>query len=251
VSNEDFRRELGQAFDDMTGSHSAALPDRVRSSLAQAPEQRGPYWIAGVAAALIAVVVIGVLVVANPLNRHALVVPGTGSSPTPSATTQPSPTASPSTPPDSSLPPFVCNSSTGLVAKPTTPGPPPVAFIDLVRTGTHTGYDRITIEFNNTDPSQVDVTPQGNATFTQGASGQPVTLAGSAGILITMKGADEHTAYSGPTDFKTGYSVLVEARQVQDFEGTVQWALGLSKSACYRAFFLTSPDRLVIDVQTS
>jgi hypothetical protein len=66
-----------------------------------------------------------------------------------------------------------------------------------------------------------------------------------------MHGADEHTSYSGPTDIKTGYSVLVEARQMQDFEGTVQWALGLSKSACYRVFFLTNPDRLVIDVQTS
>jgi hypothetical protein len=65
-----------------------------------------------------------------------------------------------------------------------------------------------------------------------------------------MKGADEHTSYSGPTDYKTGYPVLEEARQVQDFEGTVKWGLGLSKAACYRAFFLTNPDRLVIDVQT-
>ena len=93
--------------------------------------------------------------------------------------------------------------------------------------------------------------PQSNANFTQGASGQPVTLAGSAGILVTMHGADEHTSYSGSTDFKTSYSVLVEARQVQDFEGVVQWGLGLSKTACYRAFFLTNPDRLVIDIQTS
>jgi hypothetical protein len=65
-----------------------------------------------------------------------------------------------------------------------------------------------------------------------------------------MKGTDEHTAYNGPIDFKTGYPVLLEARQVQDFEGTVQWGLGLSKTACYRAFFLTNPYRLVIDIQT-
>jgi hypothetical protein len=256
MTNENFRRELGQVFDDMTGSPSSALPDRVRSSLANAPEQSGPYWIAGVAAVLIALVVIGVIFVGNPLNRQPnRIVPGAGSSPSPTAaaSASASPSASPSaqaTPADSSLPPFTCNSSTGFVMKATTPPQPPVAFVDLVRTGTHSGYDRITIEFNNTDPSQVELQPQGNAQFTQGASGQTVTLAGSAGILITMKGADEHTAYSGPIDFKTGYPVLVEARQVQDFEGTVQWGLGMSKSACYRAFFLTNPYRLVVDIQT-
>jgi hypothetical protein len=50
VTNENFRRELGHVFDDMAGSPSAALPDRVRSSLAAAPEHSGPFWIAGVAA---------------------------------------------------------------------------------------------------------------------------------------------------------------------------------------------------------
>ena len=119
----------------------------------------------------------------------------------------------------------------------------------MIRTGTHAGYDRITIEFQNGLPASLEITPQSNATFTQGASGQQVTLPGAAGMLVTMKGADEHTDYSGSIDFKTGYPVLLEARQVQDFEGTVQWGLGLSKSPCYRAFFLTNPARFVIDIQ--
>jgi hypothetical protein len=248
MTNENFRNELGHVFDDVAGSPSAALPDRVRSSLAQAPEQRGPFWIAGLAAAVIAAVVIGVLVVANPLNhRPTAVVPGGGSSPTPTASQSTSPSPSPS----NNLPAFVCNSSSGFARKDTTPVPqPPVVFVDRVSTGTHSGYDRITIEFANGIPANSDVTPQNNSTFTQGASGQQVTLAGTAGLLITIKGADEHTSYSGPTDIKTGFAVLVEARQMQDFEGTVQWGLGLSKTACYRAFFLTNPDRLVIDVQT-
>jgi hypothetical protein len=251
MTNENFRRELGHVFDEMTGSPSSALPDRVRSSLANVPEQRGPYWIAGLAAAAIAAVVIAVLFVANPLNHQPKgIVPGSGSSPTPSAAASPSPSSSTqTTPPDSALLPFACNSGTGFVTKATTPPQPPVAFIDQVRVGTHAGYDRVTIEFNNTDPSQVDVTPQSSPSFTQSPSGQSVTLSGTAGVLITMKGADEHTAYSGSTDLKTGYSVLVEARQLQDFEGTVQWGLGLSKPACYRAFFLTNPARLVIDIQ--
>jgi hypothetical protein len=252
MTNENFRRELGHVFDEMAGSPSSALPDRVRSSLAYVPEQKGPYWIAGLAAAVIAVVVIGVLFVANPLNHPAnRIVPGAGASPTPSASLSPSPIPSAQpTPPDSSLPAFTCNSSTGFLAKPTTPASPPVAYIDMIRTGTHTGYDRITIEFQNGMPASGDVNPQSNATFTQGASGQQVSLRGTAGILLTIQGADEHTDYSGPIDFKTGYPVLLEAGQVQDFEGTVEWGFGLSKSACYRAFFLTNPTRLVIDIQT-
>jgi hypothetical protein len=244
MTNENFRRELGHVFDEMAGSSSNALPDRVRSSLADVPERRGPYWIAGVAAAVIAVVVIGVLFVGNPLRHQpAKIVPGAGASPTPSASQSASPSASP-TP---SSQPFVCASPTTFTGQQA----PLSAYVDAVRTGAHAGYDRLTIEFQNGIPASVDISPQSSAVFTRSPSGQPVALAGSAGILITLHGADEHTAYSGSTDLKTGYPEgLVEAGQVQDFEGTVQWGLGLSKPACYRGFFLTSPDRLVIDIQT-
>jgi len=142
---------------------------------------------------------------------------------------------------------FVCGSSTTISSQ----NPQLSAYIDAVRTGTHAGYDRITIEFQNGQPGSVELRPQNNATFTSSPKGEVVTLAGSAGILVVIHGADEHTAYSGATDFKTGYPVLLEERQMEDFEGTVQWGLGLSKSACYRAFFLANPTRLVIDVQVS
>ncbi len=252
MTREDFRRELGNAFDAISGSPSPALSDRVRSAVADAPERRGPVWIAGLAAAVIAVLLVGVLVVAN--NRHQPVVPGAPTaSPSASAATSPTPSpsaapsASPSATPDTSLPPFVCTSSSSITGQ----GAPLSAYIDRVQTGSHAGYDRLTIEFNNGQPANIDVTPQSGTTFTQGGSGQPVTLAGQAGILVSIHSADAHTAYSGPTDFLTGYSAMVEVRQVEDFEGYVQYGIGLSKTACYRAFILTNPTRLVIDVQVS
>jgi hypothetical protein len=250
MSRESFRRDLNRAFEAMSGPPSPALSARVRSALnEQAPARQGPFWIAGLAAALIAAIVIGVFVVAN-LNRHLTSgVPGTLPSASPSARVSASPSVTPTpvqTPPDSSLPPFVCGSSSSIVSQNAALS----AYVDAVRTGTHTGYDRITIEFQNGQPGSVELRPQSNSTFTQGASGQSVTLAGSAGLLVVIHSADEHTAYSGATDFKTGYPVLLEARQMEDFEGYVQWGLGLSKSACYRAFFLTNPTRLVIDIQT-
>jgi hypothetical protein len=248
VSNENFRRELGHVFDDVAGSPSAALSDRVRSLLSEVPEQRGPFWIAGVAAAVIAAVVIGVLFVANPLNRPANTVgPGVGSSPTPSAS--PSPGSSPSvTPtPDSKLPPFVCASSAPINSTQA----PLVAFIDDLRTGTHPGYDRLTVQFQNGQPASIELRPQSGTTFTNSPKGDQVTLTGANGVLVIIHGADLHTSYGGSTDIKTGYATLVEVRQLEDFEGVVQLGLGVSGATCYRAFILTNPVRLVIDVQAS
>ncbi len=247
MSNEDFRRELGHVFDEMTGSPSPALPDRVRSSLANVPEQRGPYWIAGVAAAVMAVVVIGILFVGNPLNRQANTVgPGVGPSPSPSASLEPSPSPSPAATPDSSLPAFACISSAqhydGAQA-------PAQAVIGSVRTGTHPGYDRVTIELTSGALTDVQLQVQAGTLFTRSPRGDQVTLAGKNGILLIIRGADMHTGYSGPTDIKTGYATLVEVQQVEDFEGVVQLGLGVSGATCYRAFVLTNPERLVIDIQ--
>jgi hypothetical protein len=245
VSNENFRRELGHVFDDMTGSPSPALPDRVRSSLANVPEQRGPYWIAGVAAAVLAAVVIGILFVGNPLNRQANTIgPGVGPSPSPTAVGV-SPSPSPSPTPSSQ--PFTCGSSTAFTAQQA----PQSAYVDAVRTGAHPGYDRLTIEFQNGQPQTIQLNPQSNTAFTRDGIGDTVTLAGKDGLLITIFSGDAHTAYSGPSDIKTGYAGLLEVRLTGDYEGYVHFGLGLAAPACYRAFILNNPARLVIDVQTA
>ena len=246
MTREDFRRELSNAFDAISGSPSPALSDRVRSSLAETPEHRGPVWIAGLAAAVIAVLLVGVLVVAS--NRHQLippVAPAGSPSASPATSPVPSPSVAPSASPVVSGPPFACGSSSI-----TGQGAPLSAYIDAVRVGTHAGYDRLTIEFSDGQPASIDVASQSGTTFTQDGSGQPVTLAGQAGILVTIHTADAHTNYGGPTDFKTGYSVMVEVRQVGDYEGYVHYGIGLSKTACYRAVILTNPVRLVVDIQT-
>jgi hypothetical protein len=235
MTNENFRRELGNVFDEITGSPSGALPDRVRSSLANVPEQRGPYWIAGVAAALIALVVVGVLFVGNPLKHQSpKTVPGTG--PTPTATASPTPTV-----------PFVCTSSAPI----TSTGAAPVVLIDSLQASTHSGFDQLTIGFQNGQPASVELRPQPGTSFTLGASGQNVALAGKSGLLVVIHGADLHSSYSGSTDIKPGYPALVEIRQIEDFEGVVQLGLGITGEACYRTTVLANPDRLVIDIEAA
>jgi hypothetical protein len=241
VSNDDFRRELNATFDEISGSPSPALRDRVRASIAQAPEARGPFWIAAVAAAVLAVLIIGVLFVSNPLRRPTSPVGVGGPSPTASASPSPSPT--------SNLPAFVClaGSASGehSVAS-------PVAYVSGLRTGAHTGYDRLTIDFSGGGPDgTVEVKPQSGATFTASPSGMLITLKGNNGILVVIHGADLHTSYSGSVDINTGYATMVEVRRVEDFEGVVQLGIGINGAACYRAFWLSNPDRLVIDVEAA
>jgi hypothetical protein len=125
-----------------------------------------------------------------------------------------------------------------------------VVFISAVRTGSHTGYDRVTIEFANGIPQDVTVSaPAPGTAFTLSPSGMQATLKGDHGILITVHGSDLHTSYTGSTDIVTGDPTIAEVRRVQDFEGVVQLGLGVNGIGCYNAFWMTGPDRLVIDVQ--
>ena len=249
MGNENFRDDLNRVFDQVTGSPSPALSDRVRSAVATAPEARGPYWIAAVAAAVIAALIVGVLFVANPLRRPTAPV-GTGPTSSPSVVASPSPSSTPT--PSAQLPTFACAQQDFVFRQTTPPQPtPPVAFVSALRTGTHGTYDRITIEFGNGVPHDVQVgSPGSSTTFTMSPSGQTVTLKGDHGILVVIHGADLHTSYSGSIDIVTGYATLAEVRRVEDFEGVVQLGLGVNGAGCYRAFWLTNPDRLVIDVQT-
>ena len=219
MSNDDFRRELNNVFDDVSGPPSSGLRDRVRSGIAGAPEARSPYWIAGVAACVLTALIVGALYVANPLRRSIGPIPG--GMPTPTATGQ------------------TWARAVGVV----------VAFVSALRTASQGSYDRLTIEFQGGSPTDVRIKGQSGTTFTASPSGQQVTLTGTDGIQIVMRDTDLHTSYSGSTDIITGYNGLAEVRRLEDFEGVVQLGLGVNGPACYRAFFLASPSRLVVDVQ--
>jgi hypothetical protein len=150
---------------------------------------------------------------------------------------------------DSSIPawfsalPFNCLGSAGLAS-----GSAPVtAYVDGVRAATRGAYDSVTIEFAGGGPGETTLSTQSSAEFTQGPSGQPVTLKGKDGAVVTLHSTDGHTRYSGPADIQSTYPVVLELRKLQDFEGTVQWAIGLSQLPCYRMAFLSNPTRLVID----
>lgn len=151
------------------------------------------------------------------------------------------PPVSPPQPP-ASLAPFQCADASGGVSG--------NANLTAVRLAEQAGFDRFVLQFDARVPSYT-VKRQAKPAFKNGASGQSVTVSGAAGVLVQIHPATASGSYIGATDIlHSNYSVLVEAKVVEDFEGYLSWGLGLAKPVCLRAFTLSDPPRLVIDFNT-
>ena len=119
-----------------------------------------------------------------------------------------------------------------------------------VRVAHHDGYDRLVLDFPTTNSMpEYQLDRQTTANFVRDASGQPVTLSGSAGIRIVLRNADIVTG--APTDLKPNVPEIREVAQIGNFERVVSYGAGLSTPACIRVLELSGPTRLVIDVQTA
>lgn len=149
------------------------------------------------------------------------------------------------TAPGTNLPAFACADITGGAAG--------TAKVTAVRVSEQAdaGYDRWVLQFDSKVP-QYTIKRQAKPTFKSGATGQTLTLSGTAGVLIRVHSASESGSYTGPSDFVHGeFTILKEARLVEEFEGYVSWGVGLNKPVCMRAFTLSDPSRLVVDFSTT
>jgi hypothetical protein len=247
LGKDDFRHELNDAVDSIAGPPSPVMRDRVRSALVEATDRPRTFRLAGVAAALMALTVVGTFYIVSQNQNFVSARPLGHSSPSvPSSPQSPLPSPSPS------VPTFMCTASTLSAQVPAKP----VAYVTDVRTGAHgsPGYDRVTIEFSNGLPQSIEVRPQVGTTFMRGGSGALVTLRGRNGLLILMRGdlhgADAHTFYLGHAqNTKPNYPSLVEVRVLEDNEGVVQLGLGINGPACYSTAVYSNPTRIVIDIQ--
>src|SRR5919204_1189089 len=139
------------------------------------------------------------------------------------------------------LPAFTCTDESGGVES-------AQATVSALRVAHHDGYDRLVIEFAGSSIPKYQLTRQASSTFVEGASGMPRTLEGSAGIRAVMHGTDISSGV--PSDLKPRLPEIREVRQVGNFERVVSYGIGLKDQACFRAFTLSAPTRLVIDVET-
>lgn len=151
------------------------------------------------------------------------------------------PPVTPPTPPGTNLPPFQCADASG--------GRTGVANTSTARVAEQPGFDRFVLQFDPIVPTYA-IKRQDKPVFPLGASGDTVTLSGTAGVLVTVHSATGATTFQGSTDLvHPEFQLIKEARQTQDFEGYVSWGIGLSRPACMRAFVLDDPARLVVDFQ--
>ncbi len=181
---------------------------------------------------------------ATPTPSPGPTVPAT-TSPTATATdgdTTPSP--APTTTPDGEA--FSCDLPV------VEPGSVPIANIVDVRVGTHDGYDRLVVEFEQGTPEFT--LDRAEPPFTEDGSGFPVEVEGESFLGLVMRGGTKQTdagtsSYEGPTEFDTGFPMLVHVVEAGDFERQSTWYLGLTEEACVRVLLLGEPPRLVIDVE--
>jgi len=190
----------------------------------------------------LALLVISILTACGPqLAQTASVTPGATGAANASGPRISQPPVAPPTPPGTNLPDFACTDFSG--------GKTGVANTITARVGELATYDRFVLQFESIVPTY-SVTRQDKPVFPLGASGQTVTLSGTAGVLVRVHSATGATTFTGSTDLiHPEFQVLKEARQTEDFEGYVSWGLGVSKPTCIRAFALNDPARLVVDLR--
>lgn len=140
---------------------------------------------------------------------------------------------------------FTCTNRAGGVAG--VPGT-----VASIRVAHHDGYDRLVFEFAPSSAGAIpaySLTQQASSTFTRDASGQSVTLDGSAGVKAVFHNTNVGSGVPG--DIKAGLPAVREVTNIGDFERVTSDGVGLKTPACFRTVELSGPARLAIDVQTA
>lgn len=180
---------------------------------------------------------------------------GTSSTPITTTTTTSVPTTSATTPPASptGAPTTPKGFSTDDVASPTFPDlGGDLGGVGVVRVGRHSSYDRVVWEFKGSGRPTFRVRyvdePRADG------SGDPVDVRGDAylEVLVTTVGIPDAGA-TRPPDAQAGAlagTVIAEANAIYGgFEGYGQSFIGVrDRERPFRAFVLSGPTRLVVDV---
>jgi hypothetical protein len=125
-------------------------------------------------------------------------------------------------------------------------GPAP-AVLEHVRVGRHPGFDRVVFEFRRATPAwSARYVPR----VIHDGSGLPVRLRGRAFVHVVFRGTRiDRASAGGPEIVRTPrFPTLLQLKEAGDFEAVVSFGLGLRRKVGFRAFRLTGPSRIVLDV---
>lgn len=120
-----------------------------------------------------------------------------------------------------------------------------------VRAADQTDFDRIVFEFKETEVPGYRVEYVASVKDTAGTIHK---LFGKAFLRVDMNPAWAHSNETGAPSLterekRVNLSTIIEFKQVEDFEGVVSYALGLSGRKPFRVTEMSNPARLVIDIK--
>ena len=92
--------------------------------------------------------------------------------------------------------------------------------------------DTLTLRFDQGTPA-FEIRTQTSPRFSRDPSGQPVTMAGSAGVAVVLRGfRGDIRNYAGPESLSSDGSLLRQVQVIGESEGVITWAAGLSAPGC-------------------
>lgn len=129
--------------------------------------------------------------------------------------------------------------------------PADLVTVTAVRAAAHEGYDRFVLELEGPTAPGYDVVWLDRAP-TRCGSGRPVDVEAPHVLRIRLPRARAHTEEGVPTpgrrELRPELPSLRSAVLTCDFEGQVEWILGVERRVPVRVLALDAPGRLVVDL---
>ncbi len=128
----------------------------------------------------------------------------------------------------------------------------PIAQLRSVRVTADSGYDRVVFEFaDSVVPGYLIEYPEGP--IRQCGSGDEVSLIGPGRMVVRLEPAQAHddsgNSTIGNRDWAPRLPVVQAMKVVCDFEGQVEWAIGLAARRPYRVTELAPSAHIIVDVR--
>ena len=119
------------------------------------------------------------------------------------------------------------------------------AAVRTVTVGRHAGFDRVVFTAEaGLSRWELRYVPA----VTRDGSGEPVPLDGAADLFLVFRGTAWADHPSPPQALAPRYTGLRQVASAGEFEGDLSYGIGQATRAGFRAFTLTGPNRLVVDV---
>jgi hypothetical protein len=138
------------------------------------------------------------------------------------------------------------------VRRPSTSAPERAAELQTVHAGREPGFDRVVFEFSGAGLPGYQV-QYATVPIRACGSGAPVSLPGADHLVVRFEPAQAHDTLGRITSADRALAPrlpqVLALKLVCDFEGQVEWAIGLAARRPFRVLEDSQPPRVIVDVR--